>query len=186
MPWNPSQYLKFADERLRPGLDLLGRVGDLPAGDVYDLGCGTGAHARAIAERWPDRAVIGIDASPEMLEKAAATTSSVRWMEGRVESWRPPAPAALVFSNAVLHWADGHAELFPRLAQAVAPGGVLAVQMPRSFSQPSHVLMRRTAQEGPWAARLAPLLRQDPVAGPETYYDLLAPLAVGGIDIWET
>jgi trans-aconitate 2-methyltransferase len=78
----------------------------------------------------------------------------------------------------------------------VAPGGVLAVQMPRNFDAPSHVLMREVAASGPWSGVLAPLadpkgehaslLRRDPVARPEVYYDLLAPLATGGIDLWET
>ena len=37
-----------------------------------------------------------------------------------------------------------------------------------------------------WATRLAPLLRHDPVAPPEIYYDRLIGLAAGGIDLWET
>src|SRR5689334_24988963 len=53
--WDPGQYLRYGDERLRPGFDLLGRVGELPPGDLWDLGCGTGAHLRAIAASWPGR-----------------------------------------------------------------------------------------------------------------------------------
>src|SRR5512143_2981592 len=41
--WDPQQYGRFSDHRLRPGLDLLARIGDLPEGPVYDLGCGAGA-----------------------------------------------------------------------------------------------------------------------------------------------
>src|SRR6185369_12007316 len=73
-----------------------------------------------------------------------------------------------------------------RLMHQLFPGGVLAVQMPRNFDALSHVLMRETAAEEPWARRLAPLLRPDPVAPPEFYYGLLAPLATGGLDLWET
>jgi trans-aconitate 2-methyltransferase len=58
--------------------------------------------------------------------------------------------------------------------------------MPRNFAAPSHVLMRETAAEAPWAARLKPLLRPDPAGAPELYYDLLAGLSAGGIDLWET
>ena len=68
----------------------------------------------------------------------------------------------------------------------LVPGGVLAIQMPRNFAAPSHVLMRETAAEEPWAQRLAPLLRADPVAPPDFYYGLLTPLARGGLDLWET
>jgi trans-aconitate 2-methyltransferase len=184
--WDPTIYLRFSDERLRPGFDLLARVGDLPPGPLAELGCGTGVHARAIAERWPDRGFTAIDSSPEMLKQAAATPSSIRWVEADLTSWAPPEKVALAFSNAVLQWVDEHVVLFPRLMAMLVPGGVLAVQMPRNFDAPSHALMREAAQAGPWAATLKPLLRPDPVGSPETYYDRLAPLAQDGLDIWET
>jgi trans-aconitate 2-methyltransferase len=183
--WDPGQYLKYGDERLRPGFDLLGRVGELPPGDLWDLGCGTGAHLRVIAARWPGRRAVGLDASAEMLAKAAAEPSAIEWRQGRVDDWRPETPSALVFSNAMLHWVDDHATLFPRLFERLAPGGVLAVQMPRSYEQPSHRLMREVAGDGPWAARLAPLLRPEPAGAPALYYDVLAPRAQA-LDIWET
>lgn len=179
MAWDPATYLRFSDERLRPGFDLLARVGDLPPGPLAEFGCGTGVHARAIAERWPGRAFTAIDSSPEMLKQASATPSSIRWEQADLRSWAPPEKVALVFSNAVLQWVDEHETLFPRLMGLLAPGGVLAVQMPRNFDAPSHVLMREAAQAGSWAATLKPLLRPDPVAAPEVTYDRLAPLGAG-------
>jgi trans-aconitate 2-methyltransferase len=186
MAWDPAQYLKFADERLRPGFDLLSRIGELPAGPIYDLGCGTGVHIRAIAERWPDRTIAGIDSSAEMLAQAAASPSAIRWQQADIRDWSPSEPAALIFSNATLQWLDDHPALFMRLMRQLAPGGILAVQMPRNFDAASHVSMRETAAQDPWSERLGPLLRHDPVARPEAYYDVIAPLAGGGIDLWET
>jgi trans-aconitate 2-methyltransferase len=186
MAWDPATYLRFSDERLRPGFDLLARVGELPPGPLAELGCGTGVHGRAIAERWPERALTALDSSPEMLAQASTEVSSIKWVEADLRTWAPAAPLALVFSNAVLQWIDDHGALFPRLTGMLIPGGVLAVQMPRNFNQLSHVLMRETAQEGPWAATLRPLLRRDPVGSPEEYYDRLVPIARGGLDIWET
>jgi len=195
MSWDPRQYLKFSNQRLRPGFDLLAQVGDLPPGPIYELGCGTGVHARAMAERWPDRAVVALDKSPQMLAEAAASPSRVRWAEADIETWSAPEPGALLFSNATLQWLEGHDQLFPRLARQLAPGGVLAVQMPRNFDAPSHALMRETAANGPWAATLRPqtqtgtgrssLLRLDPVGPPAFYYDLLRPRAQA-LDLWET
>ena len=196
MAWNPQQYLKFAGERQRPGFDLLAQIADLPSGPIYELGCGTGIHAQAIAARWPDRAFDGVDNSAAMLAEAAKLPSSIRWIEADIATWRAPQPGALIYSNATLHWLTRHEALFPRLLGELVPGGVLAVQMPRNFDNPSQVLMRETARSGPWAAQLAPLfdpagtmpsvLRPDPVGAPEFYYDLLSPLAAGGIDLWET
>jgi trans-aconitate 2-methyltransferase len=94
-------------------------------------------------------------------------------------------PADLIYSNAALHWLPNHQQLFPALVEALAPGGVLAVQMPRNFSAPSHTLIAASAREGRWRDKLAPLLGEAPVAEPQSYYALLAPLA-SSLDIWES
>jgi trans-aconitate 2-methyltransferase len=42
--WSPGAHLAFRDFRLRPALDLSSAVPEgLPAGDVVDLGCGSGS-----------------------------------------------------------------------------------------------------------------------------------------------
>jgi trans-aconitate 2-methyltransferase len=182
--WDPSQYMKFADHRLRPALDLLARVPDTECATVWDLGCGAGNVTKLLQERWPKARITGLDNSPDMLKQARAI-AGIEWEEGDVSTWTAPQPADLVFSNAVLHWIDDHARIFPRLLQQVVRGGVLAVQMPRNFQAPSHVLLYETAARGPWAATLVPYLRPSPVAAPEAYYDWLMPHATQ-LDIWET
>ncbi len=61
--WDPNQYLKFADHRLRPAIDLLGRIRADEPGSVYDLGCGAGNVTKLLAERWPKARVTGIDSA---------------------------------------------------------------------------------------------------------------------------
>jgi trans-aconitate 2-methyltransferase len=183
--WDPAKYLEFAGPRLQPALDLLARVGLAAPGAVYDLGCGAGNVTRLLAARWPAARVTGVDGSAAMLATAAAQASAVRWVEADLRTWAPPGPADLLFSNAALHWLDDHAALFPGLVGHLAPGGVLAVQMPRNHGAASHVEMTAAAGAGPWRARLAPLLRRQPVAEPARYYDWLAPHA-RRVEIWET
>jgi trans-aconitate 2-methyltransferase len=65
------------------------------------------------------------------------------------------------------------------------PGGVLAIQMPRNFDAPSHVLLRETANDPRWSAKVAHLSRTNPVAEPAAYYAMLSSRA-SAIDIWET
>ena len=48
MAWDPAQYLKFADHRLRPAIDLLNRVALEHPDEVYDLGAGAGSVTRLI------------------------------------------------------------------------------------------------------------------------------------------
>jgi len=186
--WDPSKYLEFAGPRLQPAVDLLARVPLADPAVVYDLGCGAGNVTRLLARRWPEAMVTGVDASEAMLAAAAGASPGVTWVRADLRSWRSssaPRPADLVFSNAALHWLDDHAGLFPRLLRELRPGCVLAVQMPRNHQAPSHTEMVAAAREGPWRDRLAPVLRQRPVAEPAVYYDLLAPHA-GRLDLWET
>ncbi len=185
MAWDPAQYLKFADHRLRPALDLLGRIAADGPRAVYDLGCGAGNVTRLLAERWPQARVVGLDSSEEMLAKARAACPAASFESADLTAWRPPVPADVLYSNAVLHWLDDHASLFPRLIAGLAEGGTLAVQMPRNHDAPSHTCMREAAEAGPWAAVVVPALRHHPVAEPEVYYDLLRPL-VSSLEIWET
>jgi trans-aconitate 2-methyltransferase len=185
VPWDPAQYLKFADHRLRPAVELLARIDSERPRRVYDLGAGAGNVTRLLKERWPAATVAGVENSAPMLERARAAHPDLEWDEADLGSWRAAEPAGVIFSNAALHWLGGHYRLFPALLAMLAPGGVLAVQMPRNFGAPSHTLIAEAARGGPWRAALEPLLRPSPVHEPAFYYDLLAPHAAI-VDIWET
>jgi trans-aconitate 2-methyltransferase len=165
---------------LRPALDLLLRLGEPPDGDVVDLGCGDGAVAEPLRQVLPDRHIVGVDNSSAMLSHAQGYDET-RLAE--IAHWAPERPPAVIFSNAALQWLPHHEAMFPHLVGFLAPGGVLAVQMPRQYHAPSHRLMRDLAegmfpdrfQFGDWVA---------PVGPPAAYHRLLAPL--GDLLIWET
>jgi len=183
--WDPDAYRTFAGPRLAPAIDLLDGIGSVAPKTILDLGCGEGRATRLLRARWPDAAVTAVDSSAAMLARARAEGGGIAWVEADIATYAPGRRFDLVFSNAALHWLDGHDGLFPRLMGYLAPGGVLAVQMPRNHGAPSHTLLADAAGDGPWAERLAPLLRPAPVAAPETYRALLAPLSAG-LDVWET
>ena len=183
--WDPAQYLKWSDHRLRPAVDLLQRVAVASPAKVVDLGCGTGNVTALLRARWPGARVTGVDASPSMLERARASDPGVDWQQADVATWAPPAPVDVLFSNATLHWIDDHAMLFPRLLTLVAAGGALAIQMPRNFGEPSHTSIYDVVREGRWRERLEKLIRQEPTKPPEYYWDLLRP-HVSALDVWET
>lgn len=185
MPWDPAQYLKFADHRLRPAMDLLNRINLEAPRRVVDLGAGAGNVTRLLKQRWPEASITGIDSSEEMVEQARTKEPGIEWQVGDIGSWQADEPVDLVYSNAALHWIEGHESLFPRLMESVAPGGVLAVQMPRNFGAKSHTSISEAALAGPWRSTLEPLLRPAPVAEPEAYIDLLSAHAAS-LDVWET
>ncbi|MGB5869943.1 MAG: methyltransferase domain-containing protein [Albidovulum sp.] len=181
--WNPESYARFGDLRLRPALDLLGRVGALPDGAVVDLGCGSGAVGPALRARFSKAPVFGVDASPAMLEKARVAGGYDHLTKADLSAWQPEAAVALIFSNAALHWAPSHDQLLPRLAGFLAPGGTLAVQMPRQSGAPSHRFLREFAADM-FPDRFDAATGQSPVFSPVEYHRLLAPF--GHVSVWET
>ncbi|XXS81064.1 trans-aconitate 2-methyltransferase [Sorangium sp. So ce176] len=183
--WDPAQYLMFEDQRARPAVDLLGRVALGVPGEIVDLGCGAGNITRLVAQRFPERAIVGVDSSPEMLARARAALPGARFVEADIARFAPAAPPALIFSNAALHWLDDHPALFPALLGRLAKGGVLAVQMPRNHGAPSHTAMVEASRVPRFRGKLAAVVRESPVAEPRVYYEVLAPHAAQ-IEIWET
>jgi trans-aconitate 2-methyltransferase len=181
MSWDAAQYLRFEDERLRPALDLVGRIAHPGPARVVDLGCGAGNALPVLAARFPGAAVTGVDGSAAMLAKATGFATE----QADIATWTPTAPVDVLFSNAALQWLGGHAALFPRLLSHLAPGGVLAVQMPSMHAAPLRAEQDRIAREGPWAAALARVGSAPPILSPGEYHDLLRP-RVAALDLWVT
>lgn len=175
--WNPEDYGQFADVRLQPALDLLARVGSLPAGSVVDLGCGSGVMASALKHRFQAHDLVGVDSSPAMLAKAEDKAFDQLQLAD-IENWQAKEPA-LIFSNAALQWVSNHSELMPRLAGMLAKGGTLAVQMPFQHGAPSHRGWSQAEQSAFGAERSESRLN---VLAPERYFDLLSPL--GDFNVW--
>jgi trans-aconitate 2-methyltransferase len=149
MSWNPAQYLRFADARLRPALDLLARLGETEPRRIVDLGCGAGNVTRLLAERWPAAEIVGIDSDAAMLARAARTLPAIDWQQADIAAWRGEQPLDLVFSNAALHWLP-ITSISCRLVGNWRSGRCLAVQMPANFGAPSHQILRELAGEARW------------------------------------
>lgn len=184
--WNPDVYALYRAYRERPALDLLTAAPrDLEPREIWDLGCGTGEQAALLAARHPGARVRGLDSSPEMLERARGLNARVDWVLGDIASFAPDAPVDLLFSNAALQWVDDHPALFQRLANALAPRGVLACQMPVVADVAWRASLTQIVATGPWAARLASVEGVRPSHDASDYYDWLAPTCPQ-IDIWTT
>jgi trans-aconitate 2-methyltransferase len=184
--WNPALYMKFVAERTRAARDLLAGVPLEAARRVADLGCGPGNSAELLADRFAEASIVGLDTSEAMLAHARQRVPGAHFVRQDIAAWSPDAPYDLVFANAALQFLPDHQALLPRLFGFVAAGGHLAVQMPITLHEASHAAMRLTAAEGPWARRLAPIVRAQPViAAFEDYYEWLA-AAGAKVEVWTT
>jgi trans-aconitate 2-methyltransferase len=189
LDWNPALYRRYEDERTRPAQELLARVPLTEAARVVDLGCGPGNSTELLVHRFPKAQVLGTDNSEAMLASARARLPQAGFELSDIATWAPrsleEAPD-LIYANASLQWVPDHEKLIPRLFDALAPGGVLAIQMPDNRQEPTHSLMRALGAEAPWtepigdADSLRTLLLE--LGG---YYDLLAPRAAR-VDVWRT
>ncbi|MDP3969111.1 MAG: methyltransferase domain-containing protein [Nocardioides sp.] len=182
--WDPDQYLRYADQRARPFLELVARV-PLDAPDtVVDLGCGPATLTALLRERWPDARVTGVDSSPEMVARARAEVPGLEVVEADVTTWRPAEPVDLLLSNATLQWVPGHLDLLPGLLEQVRPGGCLAFGVPGNFTEPSHTERLALASEPPYAEHTVGV--PSPAAhDAATYLEVLAGLGCT-VDAWET
>lgn len=183
--WDPSEYLRFGDDRTRPAFELASRIAvDSPAA-VVDLGCGPGNSTSVLTQRWPQARVLGLDSSTEMIAAASAAYPHADWQVSDIAQWSPDVPFDVVFSNAALQWLPGHGRLVERLFAFVAPGGALAFQIPSATYAEVRSLIHEIAREEPWALRMEGPLGALTMEPPGFYYDHLAPQA-RSVDLWET
>ncbi|MFI5984047.1 trans-aconitate 2-methyltransferase [Streptomyces sp. NPDC051555] len=196
--WDPQQYLRHADHRARPFLDLLGRIQALPTAPgrparIADLGCGPGNVTALLADRWPDAAITGFDLSPEMLrrateEYAGPTTGggSLDFAPADLTDWLPEQAYDLIVSNAALQWVPGHPGSLAAWINGLRPGGTFAFQVPGNFTAPSHALLHALCDTPRWRSRLSGLgAGHSHVLEPAEYLERFTGLGCA-VDVWET
>lgn len=127
-------FAREVDRRMQERLDYV----NLKPQRILDLGCSRGGSFPALAERYPDAALIGLDVSPAMLAANRPQKSGWRRWLGLGKDSSPlslvgdaanlpllPRSVALVWSNLLLHWLD---DPIPALAEAhrvLEVGGLL-------------------------------------------------------------
>jgi trans-aconitate 2-methyltransferase len=186
--WDAERYARFAGEYSRPFFDLLARIAREDLGTVVDLGCGPGDLTRVLAERWPDATVLGLDSCADMLARARSGPALPRltFVQADISTWRPVGPVDLLVSNAALQWVPGHERLLPRLAGMLAPGGVLAIQMPDHFAMPVSRAIAEAVNDMRWRSALEGVgLQPDTVQPLSWYVTALRGLGLA-VDAWET
>lgn len=125
--WDASLYdarHAFVHEH---GADLLDLRKPQRGEHVLDLGCGTGHLTAKIAEAGAD--VLGIDASPEMIEQARRNFPEISFQVADARDFRSPHRFDAVFSNAALHWVKPPEAAVQTIAAALKPGGRFVAEL---------------------------------------------------------
>jgi ubiquinone/menaquinone biosynthesis C-methylase UbiE len=116
---------------------------DAPPRRALDLGTGTGAVARLVADRYPEAEVVGADISAQMIEEARRLTDSSRVTYQVADAQKLP-------------FADGSFDLitlgnmipfFDELARVIAPGGQVLVAYSAGPETPIYVPPERLRAE---------------------------------------
>jgi ubiquinone/menaquinone biosynthesis C-methylase UbiE len=117
-----------------------------PPRRVLDLGTGTGVVALALADRYPEAGILGIDLSPGMIGEARRKVPSE--LAGRV-SFEVGDASALGSTDAAFDLVvlSNMIPFFDELARVVAPGGTLVLSFSKGADTPIYVAPERLRGE---------------------------------------
>ncbi|TLS51181.1 methyltransferase domain-containing protein [Paenibacillus antri] len=154
--WNASLYdrkLGFVSEY---GADLIRLLRPQAGETVLDVGCGTGDLAKRITGS--GAAVIGIDASPSMIDTARAKHPAIDFRVARAEAFALEQQVDAAFSNAALHWVTDARGAAACMFDAVKPGGRLVAEFggKGNAGAIAEAISRALAERGVDAAPLDP------------------------------
>ncbi|WP_419173522.1 methyltransferase domain-containing protein [Victivallis lenta] len=184
--WDSEQYLKFEAERTQPAVDLANRIELTAPERILDLGCGPGNSTGVLARRFPGAHILGVDNSENMIATAQRDYPE---LEFRLFDATGPLSELggsfdVVYSNACIQWVPDHPALLRRMMDILAPGGVMAVQIPNNFDAPVHRIIREVVAGPEWKPQF-PSPRIFHSLPPDDYFDLLAELS-DHFHLWQT
>jgi trans-aconitate methyltransferase len=123
--WNAEVYAANAAFVPNLGAGVLDWLAPQPGERILDLGCGDGQLTAKIAAAGAQ--VVGVDASPDMVEGAIRRGIDAR--VGNAEDLTFNSEFDAVFSNAALHWVRNQDAMMAGVKRALKPGGRFVAEM---------------------------------------------------------
>jgi trans-aconitate 2-methyltransferase len=183
---NPESYLKFGDERTQPSIDLVNRIKmSSPPQNILDIGCGPGNSSRILTDRWPSAKLVGLDSSPNMIEKAKKDYPQREWILSDASTFSPMSKFDIVFSNATIQWIPNHENLLKQFCAMLSDNGVLAFQIPLFRDMPISKAIAKVAQMERWRIKTSGCSNLFTYHDYGFYFDRLSKELVS-VELWET
>lgn len=135
-PMLEASFGGFFERELLPGVPAFAEIA-ARGGTALDLGCGNGWYLRRLAARMPGLRGIGVDGFDENIRQATAAAEReglgdrLRFLPGDIHGELPAERVDLVAMSRALHhvW-DRRETVFPRLREALNPGGFAVIWEP--------------------------------------------------------
>jgi trans-aconitate 2-methyltransferase len=178
--WDGEGYARISDLQRTIAGRTLARLRLDGDERCLDIGCGDGYLTKLIAARLPHGSVVGVDASPRMVEVARSTPvppgAAVEFVEGSATDLGFDAAFDLAVSFNALHWVADEAGALRSIATAIRPGGRAVLQLVCAGPRESvEAVAMRVCADDRWASYFAgfrvPFVHPDP----EAYVALAAP-----------
>lgn len=184
--WSARQYSKFLDERTLPSIDLVSKISISNPRKIIDIGCGPGNSTGVLKARFSKAQIFGADLSENMLETAKNNHPDIEFFKFDANSDFPKLDASydVVFSNACIQWIKNQENVIKNMFSIVAPGGILAVQVPVNFNEPIHVTLETLGKSDKWFGKIGIekiFFNEDD----HNYFDIVSSLT-NDFRVWET
>lgn len=131
--WDGKKYSTISELQAEVGYTLIDALHLQARENVLDLGCGIGNLTVELALRCREGFVLGIDASPSMINQAQMRSAGAANLEFRVQAAEQiqfQREFDLVFSNSALHWLREGEKVLASIRMALKYGGRIGLQFP--------------------------------------------------------
>ena len=146
--WNTTLYNDKHSFVTKYGEDLIGWLHPKNGERILDLGCGTGQLTFEISESGAE--VVGMDNSPEMIEKAKANYPHLQFEVRDATNFQFDEKFDGVFSNATLHWINDQKNAIKCIYDNLKKGGRFVFEMggKRNIERISKAIEKAMIDEG--------------------------------------
>lgn len=169
--WDGAGYERISGLQRQLAREALSQLEFRGDERVLDVGCGDGYVTRVIASRLPDGSVVGVDASPRMIQVARSRPdppgADVRFLVADARDLPFAGEFDLVVSFNALHWVADQVTALTAIARTLRADGRVIVQQVcggprRSLEQTAMLVCGRPRWAAAFAGFAAPFVHVDP------------------------